>query len=206
MAFSTSEIFTLLGLVAGGFIATNMDNLLVLVMLLGANARRRSAVLLGFLCSAIAVICVSALGVAVEGMVGPGLIGYLGVVPLLLGFHMLYRSWSGGHAADEEFESLANSAEPKIWLSTFILMFSNSGDSVAVFLPLLAESGRSALLLIVCSYLAMAIVWAGLSYLISGHQGLARRLEHRAEKIVPWIMITVGIYILMDTATDTLVS
>jgi cadmium resistance protein CadD (predicted permease) len=88
MAFSTTEIFTLLGLVAGGFIATNMDNLLVLVMLLGANARRRSAVLLGFLCSAIAVICVSALGVAVEGMVGPGLIGYLGVVPLLLGFRI----------------------------------------------------------------------------------------------------------------------
>ena len=204
MALSATEILTLLGLVAGSFIATNMDNLLLLVVLLGANVRRRSAVLMGFLCSAISVICVSALGVAVEGMIGPGLIGYLGVVPLLLGVHMLYRSWSGVPAANEQFESLANSAEPKIWLSTFILMFSNSGDSVAVFLPLLAESGRSALPLIVGSYLAMALMWAGLSYLISGQQGLARRLEHRAEKIVPWIMIAVGIYILMDTATDTL--
>lgn len=204
MAFSVTEIFTLLGLVAGGFIATNMDNLLVLVMLLGANARRRSAVLLGFLCSAIAVICVSTLGVAIESTIGPGLIGYLGVVPLLLGLHMLYQSWTRTHATDEEFEPLAHTGEPKIWLSTFILMFSNSGDSVAVFLPLLAESGRSALLFIVCSYLAMAVLWSGLSYLISGHQGLARRLEHRAEKIVPWIMIAVGIYILMDTATDTL--
>jgi cadmium resistance protein CadD (predicted permease) len=204
MAFSATEIFTLLGLVTGAFIATNIDNHLVLVVLLGANARRRSAVLLGFLCSAITVICVSALGVVVEGAIGPGLIGYLGIVPLLLGLHMLYQSWGGGHAADEEFESLAHTGEPKIWLSTFILMFSNSGDSVAVFLPLLAESGRSALLLIVCSYLAMAVLWSGLSYLISGHQGLARRLEHRAEKIVPWIMIVVGIYILMDTATDTL--
>lgn len=204
MAFSATEIFTILGLVAGSFIATNMDNLLVLVMLLGANARRRSAVLLGFLCSAITVICVSALGVAVEDTIGPGLIGYLGVVPLLLGFHMLYQSWSGEQADDEEFASLANTPEPKIWWSTFILMFSNSGDSVAVFLPLLAESGRSALLLIVCSYLTMSVFWMGLSYLISGHQSLARRLEHRAEKIVPWIMIAVGIYILMDTATDTL--
>ena len=156
MAFSATEIFTVLGLVAGSFIATNMDNLLILVMLLGANAKRRSAVLLGFLCSTIVVICVSALGVALEGAIGPGLIGYLGIVPLLLGFHMLYQSWSDGQAAGEEFESLTNSTEPKIWWSTFILMFSNSGDSVAVFLPLLAESGRSALLLIVCSYLTMA--------------------------------------------------
>lgn len=205
MAFSATEVFTLLGLVAGGFVATNMDNLLVLVILLGANTRRRSAVLLGFLCSAITVICVSALGVLAEGTIGPGLIGYLGVVPLMLGCHMLYRSWSGVHPADQEFESLTNTTEPKIWWSTFILMFSNSGDSVAVFLPLLAESGRSALLIIVCSYLAMAVLWSGLSYLISGHQGLAQRLEHRAEKIVPWIMITVGIYILMDTNTDTLI-
>jgi cadmium resistance protein CadD (predicted permease) len=204
MAFSATEIFTLLGLVAGSFIATNMDNLLILVMLLGANARRRSAVLLGFLCSTIAVICVSALGVVVEDAIGAGLIGYLGIVPVLLGFHMLYEAWSDGHAVDEEFGSLTNSTEPKVWWSTFILMFSNSGDSVAVFLPLLAESSRSALLLIVCSYLTMAVLWSGLSYLISGHQGLARRLEHRAEKIVPWIMIAVGIYILMDTATDTL--
>jgi cadmium resistance protein CadD (predicted permease) len=204
MAFSATEIFTLLGLVAGSFIATNIDNLLLLVVLLGANAKRRSAVLLGFLCSTIAVICVSALGVALEGAIGPALIGYLGIVPLLLGFHMLYQSWSDGHAADEELELLTNTTEPKIWWSTFILMFSNSGDSVAVFLPLLAESGRSALLLIVCSYLFMAVLWTGLSYLISGHQGLARRLEHRAEKIVPWIMIAVGTYILMDTATDTL--
>jgi cadmium resistance protein CadD (predicted permease) len=177
---------------------------LLLVMLLGANARRRSAVLLGFLCSTIAVICVSALGVAAEGAIGPELIGYLGVVPLLLGVHMLYVSWSSGNTADEELELPVNTTEPKIWWSTFILMFSNSGDSVAVFLPLLAESGRSALLIIICSYLAMAVLWSGLSYLISGNQNLARRLEHRAEKIVPWIMIGVGTYILMDTATDTL--
>jgi cadmium resistance protein CadD (predicted permease) len=205
MAFSTTELFTLLGLVAGGFIATNIDNLLLLVMLLGANARRRSAVLLGFLCSTIAVICVSALGVAVEGAIGPALIGYLGIVPMLLGVHMLYQNWSGGSSADDEIEISADTTEPRIWWSTFILMFSNSGDSVAVFLPLLAESGRSALLFIVCSYLAMAVLWSGLSYLISGHQTLARRLEHRAEKFVPWIMIAVGFYILMDTATDTLV-
>ena len=204
MAFSTTEFFTLLGLVAGSFIATNMDNLLLLVMLLGANARRRSAVLLGFLCSTIAVICVSTLGVAVEGVIGPALIGYLGIIPVLLGLHMLYQSWSGGSTAAEEIEMLADTTEPKIWWSTFILMFSNSGDSVAVFLPILAESGRSALLFIVCSYLAMAVLWGGLSYLISGQQSLARRLEHRAEKFVPWIMIAVGFYILMDTATDTL--
>jgi len=205
MEFSSTEVFTIIGLVVGSFVATNMDNLLLMVVLLGANAKRRSAVLLGSICSNIAVISVSALGVAVGSMLGAGLIGYLGVVPLLLGCHMLYKSWAGQHTEDEAVASLSNSTEPKIWLSTFVLLFSNSGDSVAVFLPLLAESGRAAILIIVCSYLAMAVLWAGLSYMISGQRELARRIEHRAEKIIPWMMIGVGIYILMDTATDTLV-
>ena len=182
-----------------------MDNLLILVILLGANVKRRSAVLLGFICSSIAVICISALGVAVGSILGAGLIGYLGILPLLLGIHMLYQSWMGHHADDDTSDTPSNSTEPKIWLSTFVLMFSNSGDSIAVFLPLLAETSRAGILIIVCGYLTMAVLWAGLSYFISGQRELAQRIEHRAEKIVPWIMIGVGIYILMDTATDTLV-
>ena len=202
---NTPNLLTLVSLVAGSFIATNMDNLLILVVLLGANARRRSAVLLGFICSCITVICVAALGVAVGSMLGAGLIGYLGVIPLTLGCYMLYKSWTGQHADDNALDTPSNGTEPKIWLSTFVLMLSNSGDSIAVFLPLLAESSRGAILVIVCSYLAMAVLWGGLSYLISGQRELAQRIEHRAEKVVPWIMIGVGVYILMDTATDTLV-
>lgn len=199
------ETATLIGLVGGSFIATNMDNLLILVVLLGANANRRSAVLLGFVGSAIGVMCASILGLAVGSVVGAQLIGYLGLVPLLLGCHMLYQAWRGKQHDEPQVDALANAAEPGIWFSTFVLMFSNSGDSIAVFLPLLAESGRSALLVIICSYLVMALLWAALSYLISGQPSLARRLEKRAEKIVPWVMIGVGTYILLDTATDTLV-
>jgi len=113
MDASSTTMITIGGLVAGSFIATNMDNFLILVVLLGANSRKKSAVLLGFICSA--------------------------------------------------------------------------------------------LLIIVSCYLAMAVLWAGLSYMISGQRDLARRVEHRAEKIVPWIMIGMGVYILMDTATDTLI-
>ncbi|MEH6583872.1 MAG: cadmium resistance transporter [Halioglobus sp.] len=204
MELTSIEMFTLLGLVASAFVATNVDNMLIMVVLLGANVKNRSAVLLGFLASTIAVMCVSVLGVALGSMITADMIGYLGVVPLLLGCYMLYRAWDQSEPAEEVEQSLAGKAEPGIWLGTFVLMFSNSGDSVAVFLPLLAESGRSALLVIVVAYLLMALLWAGLSYLVAGRRSLATLIEKRAEKIVPWIMIGVGIYILMDTATDTL--
>jgi cadmium resistance protein CadD (predicted permease) len=133
------------------------------------------------------------------------MIGYLGVVPLFLGCHMLYEAWrSSGHEAPK-IVNADGRGERAIWFSTFIVMFSNSGDSIAVFLPLLAESGRGALLVIICTYLLSALVWAALSYCIAGQRELAVRIEARAEKIIPWMMIGVGLYILMDSSTDTLV-
>lgn len=198
-------MLALSGLVVGSFIATNIDNLLILVVLQGANVGRRSAVLLGFVISTIAVMCASAVGLALGSLVGPGLIGYLGIVPLLLGCHLLYQAWRSVEHDSPEISDAERRGEQGIWFSTFILMFSNSGDSIAVFLPLLAESGRAALLVIVCVYLLSALSWAALSYLISGQRELAARIEKRAEKIIPWMMIGIGIYILMDSSTDTLV-
>jgi len=97
MDVSSTDMLTIVGLVTGSFVATNMDNLLILVVLLGANSRRKSAVLLGFICSAIAVISISALGVAVGSMLGANLIGYLGVVPLLMGIHVIPITEGAAH-------------------------------------------------------------------------------------------------------------
>jgi cadmium resistance protein CadD (predicted permease) len=204
LQFGDSETLTIAGIVASAFVATNLDNLLIMVVLLGANVQRRAAVLLGYLLSALSILCVSIVGVALGTLINPGFIGYLGFVPLTLGLYMLYKTLNGKTPSDTDVEPLISKSEPTIWLATFILMFSNSGDSVAVFLPLLAESGRSSMVIILLTYVVMIILWGGLSYLISGQRDLALRIERSAEKIVPWVMIGVGTYILMDTATDTL--
>jgi cadmium resistance protein CadD (predicted permease) len=82
-------------------------------------------------------------------------------------------------------------------------MLSNSGDSVAIFFPLLAESERDALLWIVSSFLLCAMLWAALAWYIADQPRIAVRIEKVGEKLVPWIMIAAGLYILLDTGTDT---
>lgn len=205
MDLAATHVIALTGLVASGFIASNLDNLLLLVVLQGANAGQRQAVLLAYFTSCVVVIFASMLGVALGAAMGAGLVGYLGLVPLLLGCRLLYLNWRSSPVA-ELAEAQGVKAGQSIWLSTFVLMLSNSGDSVALFLPLVAESSRSSLVVVVIVYLLMAVLWGGFSRLISSRQDIARHIESRAERIVPWIMILVGIYVLMDSATDTLVS
>ena len=205
MDIAVTQVLALVGLVGGSFVATNLDNLLLLVMLLGANHERRLAVLAGFLASCVAVLAACALGLALSNFFDPEVLGYLGLAPLLLGCHMLYQLRQGRHADDGLPAVPTNASGQRTWFTAFIMLFSNSGDSVAVFLPLLAESARAPVLVLMVTYILIAVTWGALAYAIAGREVLARKIERRAEKVVPWIMIGVGLYILSDTATDTLV-
>ena len=198
------EIWGLLFLVGSSFVATNLDNLVLLVVMLGADAQNRAAVILGFLAAAICVLCLSAIGAVIGANLDPGLIGYLGLAPLLMGIYLLYKLFRGDKPDDPSTGDSNSGGQVSGLLGSFLLMSSNSGDSVAIFFPLLAESGRDALLWIVSTFLLCALLWAALAWGIADQPRIARRIEKVGEKLVPWIMIGMGVYILLDTGTDTL--
>ncbi len=205
LEITVPQAFALVGLVGGSFVATNLDNLLLLVMMLGANSQRRLPVLIGFVASCIAVLVACALGLALSSFFDPAVLGYLGLAPLLLGCHMLYQLHRGRHM-DDDLPDVSTSAPVQYtWFAAFVMLFSNSGDSVAVFIPLFAESARTPIVVLAVTYLLIAAAWGALAYAIAGREMLARKIERRAERLVPWVMIGVGLYILSDTATDTLV-
>ena len=198
-----ATIFTIATLAVTSFLATNLDNLLLLVFLLGSCAQRRAAVLMGYLTSVVLVICLAALGAALGLLIEPGLIGYLGLAPVAMGCFLLYQRRRA--SAPQDAATLpALAGEGRLWLASAVLMTSNSGDSLALVLPLLAESERGALLLIVCVYLFSSLLWCGLAFGIAARPGLAQRIQQRGIPLVPWMMMAVGIYVLMDTGTDTL--
>jgi len=199
------ELGGLLILVAGSFVATNLDNLILLVVLMGAEPHKRAAVALGFLCSAICILGIAAIGAAVGAGLDAGLLGYMGLVPLGMGMYLLYRRYRGDRQEDHVLDDAdAAASQGAGWLSSFLLMFSNSGDSLAIFFPLLAESDRDSLLWEIALFLGMALFWTFLAWRIADQRELALRIEKVGEKLVPWVMMAAGVYILMDTATDTL--
>ena len=195
------EIAALL-LVGSGFVATNLDNLVILVGLLGARASQGAPILVGYGVAALSVLMLALLGGLLGSLVDPALIGYLGILPLSMGLYQLYRVTLGRAAP----ESVDEDVDPGVsgGLSAFTLMASNSGDSVALFVPLFAESGRDALIVEVVTYLAMILLWAGAARFLAGRRLVAMTLNRYGAYLVPVIMISVGIYILLDTATDTL--
>jgi len=154
--------------------------------------------------SAIGMLCVAAVGAVIGANLDPRLIGYTGILPLAMGVWFLFRLLRGIRQDTVQVTGSDVDRGGAGILGTALLMFSNSGDSLAIFFPLLAESDRDSLLWEVSAYLVMVLLWAAVAWRISAQPLLARRIERVGEKLVPFIMMAAGIYILMDTGTDTL--
>lgn len=202
MALPLYEILTIAAATAVSYAATNLDNLMVAVLLLGGNRSQPIAVVAGVITAGIIVLTVCALGVFLRTMVDDRLIGYLGLLPIALGFRELLRRKSA--AAEPAVASPAGEGAISVWLGATALLLANSADTIAVFLPLLAESKADVLPLAAVSFVGTAAVWGMLAWALASRPWLAEGLERHGSRLLPWVMIGIGVYILLDTATDSL--
>lgn len=173
---------------------TNLDNLAVLaaLMLTGRQARMLS----GYL-TAQAIVLLAAMGVA-AGMGGilPGRSGYLGLLPIALGLHGIWRQISARSGAPI-------ATRPGVASLTVItlLFLGLSTDSFAVLAPLLADSAPAFRLAALTGAAAASVGLGALA--LSGSRVAAGPLG-RIERLAPYAMILAGLYVLSNSATDTL--
>ncbi|MEH6608732.1 MAG: cadmium resistance transporter [Halioglobus sp.] len=184
------------------FIFTNLDNLILAVVALGSRPDKPLPLQLGMVSAALLVLLVSLLALTIGRTIDAGVIGYLGLAPIGIGLYTLFYSGRMVQVTGDEAAPAKSGSSLAIWLSTTTLLFANSGDTLALILPLLAESNTSSAIVVVVTFTGCAVIWAVIARLVSRQPLLVRKLQDRGERLVPWIMIAVGIYVLLDTGTD----
>ncbi|SFM14301.1 hypothetical protein [Shimia aestuarii] len=171
-------------------ILTNLDNLAVMVALMLRLPKKR--VLIAFVTAQVIVLAVAkAIAEGIEiGLSAQA--GWLGIVPILIGVRALLQE-NGGEGPK---------ARDDATLVALVLLFlSISSDSLIVLAPLLADAAPGHR---VAGIFGAILAWGGLmaaglkTAQAGGTTGWARRLE----RLAPWVMIAVGTYVLLDTATD----
>ena len=194
------DVFAMVGVGLAAFASTNTDNLLLIAVLLGRKAQRPSAVLIGYVG---AVVTIAALGLAAARLadaVPSGVLGYLGIVPLSMGLVRLQRSLRGGGSSSE------GSARPTGVgaLAVAAVMLSNGSDTLAVLLPLFAETPEPLTYVLAATVVVATFIWFALARWVAGHAWVAARLESVERWLVPLVLIGLGVYIMMDTGTDVI--
>jgi cadmium resistance protein CadD (predicted permease) len=186
---------TTIGVVS--YAATNLDNLVLLVTI-GSGARRRRAAIAGFVLASAVVLGLSLAGALLPNLLSPKALGYLGIVPILLGLRLMLA----GPAA---FERIAVDAAA---MPVAALLIGNSGDTIAAFAPLFAESARAMRFAVAAGFMLCATAWllllAGVSHRAEAAFRSSPTFRRDAHRISAATMIAVGAYILWDSGTDTL--
>ena len=181
---------------AAAFVSTNIDNLLMLSALLAMSAVRPLPIVTGFLLTTVIVIGAALLIARLGDLVDTRYVGLLGLIPIALGLRGLLTLMR-----KKARPATTQDVRPGMWRTAAVIL-PLSGDSVAVYVPLIADTSPGLDVVVAITLLVAAAVLAGVAQLMVSRPGLSSRVGWLGARLMPWLMIGVGIYVLADTPTD----
>jgi len=195
------EILAIVGVALTAFVSTNTDNLVLLSILLGQRGQRRLAVLFGYSAAIATLALLGLVAARLADELPDAALSYLGLIPLAMGLERLRRALLRSPASAEVHAPDATLG----FAGVAVLMLSNGSDTLGVLLPLFAETPEPLTYFIALTVVVASLLWYALAHAIAGHPWVRARLGAVERWLVPILLIGVGLYILTDTPTDTLV-
>lgn len=197
------------------FIATNIDDIVILMLFFAqVNAAfRPKHILVGQYLGFTVLIALSMPGFFGGQMLPKAWIGLLGFVPIAIGIKELIgqkteepdiqtvsdelRQPQAKHPIRSRFASLFS---PPIYQVATITV-ANGGDNVGIYVPLFASSSAPSLGVILTIFFGMVSLWCFLAYQLTQHPLVAHVLTRWSGAIVPFVLIGLGLFILIDSET-----
>lgn len=186
---------------AVAFVATNLDDLLLLMLLFSQVPSRfsRHHIFWGRYLGFSALVVLSLPGFF-GGLVLPKpVIGLLGLVPIAIGLQLWLRQQDDGDIA------LMNPIKLP-FLSAQVatvagLTFANGGDNIGIYVSLFAGQTWAELGLTLVVFAVLVAVWYWLAQWLVSHPVVSRRLAQMGERLVPPVLIGLGLWILIEHDT-----
>lgn len=183
----------------GLFVATNIDDIIVLSLFFargagqrGATARILAGQYLGF---------AGILGAAVLVTIGAGAflpsaaIPYFGLIPLGLGLWAAWQAWRGD--GDDDDDAKIAGKKVSAWTVAGVT-FANGGDNIGVYTPVFLSVEPIAVVAYCIVFLALVAVLVVLAKFVATRPPIAEILERWEHILFPVILIGLGIVILVS--------
>ncbi|MBN3961600.1 cadmium resistance transporter [Nostoc sp. NMS8] len=200
------------------FIATNIDDIIILLIFFSqvdGNFRRRH-ILLGQYLGFAAIIIASLPGFFGGLVIQREWIGLLGLLPIGIGIHHLVYKEEDTitvQTVSSDFNQ-PTSTNPVLSFILSVLhrqtykvaavTIANGGDNISVYVPLFGGHNLASLGVIISVFFIMVGIWCAIAYFLSRQPTIANILSRYGNAVVPFVLIGLGLFIMYDRGTFTL--
>jgi len=195
-----SDFFSLFGIGIPAFIATNIDDTFILILLFSCLSFQTRHIIVGQFLGIGVLIMISVLGALIALVLPAFFISLMGLIPIAIGIKRLVelreRNRIPGNSKtfqDDKRQGLIP------FLTVSGVTISNGGDDIGVFTPLFAKYNTvGEVATLVTIFMVMTLVWCIVTYYFVNHPLIATRIQRFGNIITPFVLIGLGLYILAD--------
>jgi cadmium resistance protein CadD (predicted permease) len=200
-----ADFISLIGIGATSFAATNIDDLFILMaffanrrsfptlhVVLGQYVGMGALLAIGIVCSLIALV------------VPNNLIGLIGIFPIAIGIKELLELRKKDDDDDEEEPAAKQPSQRSKWiaylpfLAVTAVTFSG-GEEIGIYASVFAINNEtSEIIVIILVVMGLTGVWCGVASYLVNHSFLAVRFRRIASRILPFVLIGLGLYIMAE--------
>ncbi len=181
----------------GLFIATNIDDIIVLSLFFtrgagrpGTTAKIIAGQYLGFVGILAAALLVT---VGAGWALPPEAIPYFGLIPLALG---LWAGWQAYRYEDDDDAAVAGKGVAVATVAS--VTFANGGDNIGVYVPVFLNISTPAVITYCIVFLALIAVLVMLAKFVATRRPIAEVLERWEHILFPIVLIGLGVAILVS--------
>jgi cadmium resistance protein CadD (predicted permease) len=192
-----NDLVAAIGMGGVVFVSTNVDDILLLATFFADPALSRGQVVAGQFIGMGALVAISAVCGLLAVAVPPGYVALLGVAPLLLGLHGVWRLWRARQGADTERREEGERRGGAGVVAVAAVTLANGGDNLGVYIPLFSSSPQL-VPLHVAVFAVLTGVWCVAGYYLVDNPLFGERLGRHGRLALPFVLIALGLWILAD--------
>ena len=194
-------LLALVGLAAAVFVASDIDDLFLLVAFFADPRLRARDVVVGQYLGVGALYAASVAASLASLVVPLEYIGLLGLAPLLMGASQLRRVL--GAAADDDAVEEGHPDSSMRWapLAVAAVTIANGADNISIYTPLFATRSGFEIAAFGAVFAVLVGAWCLLARWLVDHPVLGAPIRRYSTRVVPFVFIALGLLILYEAGT-----
>jgi cadmium resistance protein CadD (predicted permease) len=186
------------------FASTNIDDIFVLLGFFADPKFRAKQIVIGQYLGIGILYGISVVASLLVLVIPAAYIGLLGFAPIYFGLRRLWELWNGIETGDNPEDHEKASAGHGNIVAVTLVTLANGGDNLSVYTPIFATRSIYEILTMGCIFAVLTAIWLGAAHSLVNHPTLGAPIRRYGHRIVPFVLIVLGILILHEAETITL--